>query len=784
MSRDDDKWSTNWPEPPKQTEEDESIVKEAVECGKEALDYEAEARSRFDYDYKFANGDAHNKYQWDADVVLRRELEEKPILTINKVQQHNLLIINDSKQNKYGIRVRPVSDEATFQAAEIYQELVYHVEYISSAENVYDSAIVWQVEAGKGFWYVDTDYENDHTFNQEIYIRPIKDPRSVLCDPHTIMPDDSDMRWALIVEELEKSVYRKKYPKYAALSDATPLLDTIYSNEWAGKDKIRLAIFYKKEEEEDRYITFIDDKETQQEGRYSQLTAEGKKWYNDHKDLPTSRERNIVTENITKYKIAGNRIVEKTPWLGKIIPVVKLAGVETVIDGVYDCRGHTRALINAQQMYNYNTSSNTEFGAQQTKSPWVAPQAAIAGYEEYYRTASNINHSYLPYNHMDDDGNAIPAPQKNQGIGPGTAYIESLKIAQNEMMMASGQWQSQVGENENAKSGVAINARQRQGDKATYHFIDNQAIAIRKTGKIIIDLIPKVYDTERVKKILARDGRRMHIQVKPGAEQAMSEPEVVNPDQDITKQITKVVFDPTVGDYDIQSDSGPSYATRRQEQFNALTQIAAQNKEFMQIGGDLYFKSADFPDADILAERWRRIIPPNVTGDAPNPHIEAAMHAAADQIQQLHGIVGELQQQLKDKETELSFKAREIDLKEKEIAVAQQRADYEAETKRVVALGNSGPGISVEQIQPVLKELLAGMIANGELVHAAPGVHEGGTIAAVPKVAPGGSEGAGNGGQNENETAEQPPVPGAQLAQDGAWYIPHEGGYARVEAQQ
>ena len=353
-----------------------------------------------------------------------------------------------------------------------------------------------------------------------------------------------------------------------------------------------------------------------------------------------------------------------------------------------------------------------EYGALQTKSPWIAPTDAIEGYEEYWKYANTQNYSYLPYNHMGEDGQPIPPPSRPAPPQASPAYVQQLQIAQNEMMMATGQYQSQLGQNENAKSGVAINARQRQGDKVTYHFIDNQAIAIRFTGKILIDLIPKIYDTNRVMQILARDGTILNVNIDPNAPEGYKE--VDNPQAlseiDKNKKMTEVIFNPNFGLYDIQSDSGPSYATRRTEAFDALTQIAAQNKEFMNIGGDLLWKVADFPEADILAERWRKVIPPNITGDGLDPEIENVMQKASAQIEQLTAQLTEATKKLTDKEREQDLRAQELLLKEKQVAVEQQRLDYEAETKRLVALGNSGPAVSVEQIQPLVAQLVRGMM--------------------------------------------------------------------------
>ena len=199
----------------------------------------------------------------------------------------------------------------------------------------------------------------------------------------------------------------------------------------------------------------------------------------------------------------------------------------------------------------------------------------------------------------------------------------------------------------------------------------------------------------------------------------------------------------------------------------------------------------DFEDADVLAERYRRTMPPNITGDAPSPQIEAMMHKAADTIQQLQGAVAALNQKLEDKTLDQSIELRRIELEEKKVSVEQQRLDYDSESKRLTALGNAGPGISVEQIQPVLKELLQGMISRGEL---GPGPHEGGSPIQLPPEpetppaatpAPPQAPPAANpvgGKETPEEAGEWPPILGAAQAKDGNWYVPHpSGGFAKVE---
>lgn len=778
---DDNGWG-GWEEPNPITPEETKLIEQAKKRFKICQDWEAHARVLLEYDYKFANGDTHNKYQWDSDIITSRELEDKPCLTVNKTKVHNLLVINDAKQNKPGVRIRPVGENASYEGAQIYQELIYHIEYISSAENVYDNATTWQVEAGIGYWRVITDYIDDESFDQEIYIRRIKDPRSVYLDPNINEVDGSDARFGFIFEDVPKDLFKEKYPKFASIAGSSVLGNTS-TDGWITRDNVRVCEYYRKVEKKDKLVTFENEAGEQIISRYSLLGPELKAYYKSIKDHSTSRERKIIVNDIEWYKLAGDRVIEKSPWLGKYIPIVRLPGTETVIDGVWDVKGHTRSLINAQQIYNYNTSANVEYGALQTKAPWLAPADAIEGYEEYYKTANTDNRSYLPYNHMGEDGQPIPAPVRPTAPQASPAYVEQLKIAQNEMMMATGQYQSQFGENENAKSGIAINARQRQGDKVTYHFIDNQAIAIRFTGKILIDLIRKVYDTERVMRILARDGTILNLNIDPNAPQGykkVDDPNAVS-ELDKNQKMLQIIFNPNFGIYDIQSDTGPSYATRRQEAFSALTQIAAQNKEFMQVGGDLLWKVADFPEAEILAERWRKIIPPNITGDGMDPAIEETMNKASAQIQALSEKLVEMGKKLDDKERELDLKAADLLLKEKEATAEQNRLDYEAETRRLVALGNAGPGVSIEQIQPIVAQLVKGILNAGE-----PGSGDNVGTKTADELAE--EQNKMNGGNEEEaiegEAEEQPPMEGAKRAPDGRWYVKNpDGGYSRVELQ-
>lgn len=679
--------------------ENDKIVEEAKKRFTKCEDWESDTRRKFIEDLKFANADPDNGWQWDANITTNRISDGKPCLTINKTRQHNLIITNDAKQNKPGVNVKPVGEGASYDAAQVFEGVVRHIEYQSNAEQAYDTASMFQVQGGIGYWRIVTDYVSDESFDQDIFIRRVKNPMAVYLDPDITQADGSDARYGFVFEDIPSDQFKAEYPE-----ESEYLANVSFGVEgnWAGKDTVRICEYYCKENKKDRLLAFTVPMPYAEAGqqivvRESQMTPDQKAIYElvkDVKDAVVSRD--ILTDEIMWYKIAGNRVIDQRPWPGKYIPIVRVIGEETVIEGKLDRKGHTRAMKDPQRMYNYWASEATAQVALQTKTPYTAAAEAIENFENYWKNANTSNTSILPYNAFSEDGKEIPRPQREQPPQMASAYVQGMQLCENQMMMASGQYQSQFGQNENATSGKAINERQRQGDTATYHFIDGLAVAIRFTGVILIDLIPKIYDTERVIRILAKDGTESQIKVDPNAKEAYQSNGAMPSGQqkDDVSRTVAAIFNPNVGRYEVESDVGPGYATRRQEAFNAMTQIAAQNPEFMKVAGDLLFKSADFPLADELGQRWARIIPKNITGEAPAPEVQQ-MQQMQQMIEQLQNTIVELNKKLTDKEGEMNVK------------------EYDATTRRLSAIGNSGPSLSPDQVLPAFAQLLQQMLSSG-----------------------------------------------------------------------
>jgi len=190
-------------------EEQRKILKEARDRFKRAYAWEATARSRFRDDLKFAEGDSYNNYQWPQEELDNRK--KRPSLTINRVRQHNLDILNDARQTRVSVKYRPLRGGASYDSAQILNGLVKHIEYVSTAQNAYQHALSFAVRAGIGWVRLVTDYVGDDSFDQEIYIRRVLDPLTVLLDCDITTFDGSDARWGFVFSDMPKDQFKLKY---------------------------------------------------------------------------------------------------------------------------------------------------------------------------------------------------------------------------------------------------------------------------------------------------------------------------------------------------------------------------------------------------------------------------------------------------------------------------------------------------------------------------------------------------------------------------------------------
>lgn len=621
---------------------DKDIIALAKKRLKMSMDaYDNSRQDELD-DFKFRAGSPDNQWQWPQEVLTSRStgngstINARPCLTVNKLPQHVLQITNKQRQDRPAGKVIPVDDKADVEVAEVFEGVVRHIEYASDADIAYDTACDHQVTAGEGFWRYVTEYCDEESFNQDIRIQRIKNPFSVHMDPTIIDPCGSDAKWCLISQDMTKDEFEAQFP------DATPInnwgpeaVGDQGMDVWLSQQSVRISEYFYFDTEEKTLGEYPPVQGVIDGGMYHKDSVEAE--YYRRMGIKPMRTRVVKIKRVKWCKLNGNEILEKNDWAGKFIPVVRVIGNEFEVEGKTYISGIVRNAKDPQRMYNYWCSQEAEMLALAPKAPWLVAGTQIEGYETDWKTANIQNHPYLQYNPTVEDGQMVPPPQRVAPPMPQNGLIEAKMGAADDIKGTTGQYDSSLGQESREKSGKAIFAREKQSDTGTFHYQDNLGRAIRHGTRILIDLIPKIYDTARVARIIGLDGKTEQVQINP------EQPQAVNSvrDQQTGAAIQKI-YNLGVGIYDVAVSTGPGYATKRQEAVENMGLLIQTSPNLWQVIGDLLVKNMDWPGSQEMAARLRATIPPDILaageGDEDSPRVAQLMQKIQADEQQMQAM--------------------------------------------------------------------------------------------------------------------------------------------------
>lgn len=666
----------------------------------QCMAWESEFRQRFHDDVMFCFADSDNQAQWPANIAADRNLNGQPIVTINKTRSHVAHIVNQVRENCPRIKISPTGDMSTYESAQIFTQIAKRIEDTSQARAAYLTATQNMVAGGVGYWRLVTEYEDEDSFDQEIRVHEIPDALTVLLDPAVRTRSGKDAKFAFVWSDIPREQAEKEYGA-DVVSQASTMFSGTMKDVWVNESMVRRAEYFEKTSKTD-WLYLISDDSGQHTILRSDLGEDPDAFLEDVKEKgATIKKRRVAQHSIRWYKIIGNTVVDSKLWPGEHIPIIRVVGDEVISKGKLDRKGLVRYIADSQRMYNYNASAALEYGALQTKVPWTAPLDAIDGLDQFWSTANTQNHAFLPYRHRDEQGAEIPAPTREQPPSSAPVYLEGMQTAEHQMMMSSGQYDSTFSEQANEVSGVSIQNRVKQGERATLHFVDAVAEAVAYTGVQIVDLVRKVYDTRRVLQIMAEDGEQHTIEVNPMASQA------ARMDRDVKAGKVQSIFNPAVGKYAVTAEAGPDFDTRREDAFNAMTQLLAAQPALAQVIGDIYMQNADFPAADKLAMRMRNWIPKAILGEGPSQEEQQLQQ----QLQIAQQVAGKLHMELQDKTAKAHAEEQraQVDILN-HLALRMEEEQqknidaFRAETDRLKVIGAA---MDPAQIQAVVQQAVA-----------------------------------------------------------------------------
>lgn len=593
-------------------------------------------------DLRFSVGE-----QWPLDIKADRQINGRPCLTINVLPQYIKQITNEQREQRPSITVNPVGSNTDVDTAEILQGISRHIEVNSDAEVSYDYGFDYSVRMGFGRWRLDTE-ENEEK-EQEIVVRLVRNPFCVYDDPNAQKLDRSDARWQFSMVDIPVSEFSDKYPQSKLATGAASFSDYSSTGDqipgWASSagplPTIRVAEY----------------------------------WYFEGK----KKEMNWAL--ITALDILDE---EETIWESP--PNVGVFGEDLIVDGEIHQAGMVRHAKSAQEAKNYWTSAITEAVALAPKAPWVATPEQVAPYEAMYKQSNFRNLAVLYYKPQAVGGSMVPPPQR-QAVEPAIQAMSTLlSLSSNDLQATTGLYPANLGQQQSSQeSGKAVLARQKKGEVTNLNYSDNLARAIRRTGRMILNAIPKVYTSPRIQRIIQPDGTAKHVGIynskNDTEEKAMEAIAKQNP-------AIQKIYDVGTGAYDVAVSVGPSYQTKRQEAVETQMALIQAEPQLLNVIGDILVGNMDIPGSREISDRLKKILPPQLQ-DSDDPD---------SQTQQIISQHAQLTQQVQVLSQMLQKAQMEIQTKQVEQQGKLQIAQMQAQSDQVIQKAKIDAQIAVAEI--------------------------------------------------------------------------------------
>ncbi len=596
----------------------------------EDSDILAEARRRADEAYRAEYNNvievrdcqrfyAGGKAQWTEDAWNSRSSEGRPTVTINRLPQFVRQVTGEIRKNPPGIKVSPAKGGASQTTADTYSGIIRNIENQSGATGIYVKAAENQVQTGQGFFAIDLEYSSNDGFEQDIRLKAIKDPLGALVDPFGAKRlDGLDKRYAFVFDPMSIHDYKEEFPGKGVVDMQVGSAALGHTYPWRSGEVVVIAEYWRRVPIKKKLYLTPDDT-VMDEAQLAKQSPEVQQVIMAGVEAGEVRMREVDDWKVEMYRMSGAAILDGPhEWAGRYIPVFMVAGEEITQEGSTVRKGMVHDARDPQRTLNYAQSASIESVALQPKAPFIGTVDQFKGRPEW-KTAGSKNHAFLAYN---VDKNAQGPPQRAQPAMAADGLDKQVLMAGENLKNVTGIQDASLGVSSNETSGIAIANRQREGDTATYFFVDNLRTAIGACGIALVDLIPRIYDTPRQVAILREDGSSDIVTVN-GPPKMGKDDKPVHP-----------VFNLADGEYSVTVSAGPSFATQRAESAANMIELIRARPELFGIAGDLFLKNLDFPGSAEMAKRVGKTIPPALKDDSveemppPQPDPKAETEAA------------------------------------------------------------------------------------------------------------------------------------------------------------
>lgn len=616
--------------------------------------------------------------QWSAEERAKRQTEGRPCITNNVLPTFVDAVIGDARQDRSRIKtlqtgfksaadlktasalkIANVEETKSYPLADALDGLIRQIEYVSDAETAYDCALENSVQSSLGYLRVYSDWADQNSFDQHVLIKNIDNQFNVILDPLATEFDFSDMNWAIVDSMVDKDDFERDYPdantSTAGLTDA---------NDWITDNAVRVSEYFEREPYE-ATIHLMSDGSVLEDKNYQAIQDELKA-----KGITSTNTRKATLHRVMWRKVTAHDVLKgPTPLPCSTVPIIPVFGKRIVIKNRKQYKSFIRNGLDAQLQANYFESAATESVALSPKAPYIASAHHVEDNLTDWENANKETKAVLVYKAMHESD---PGPRRQAPAVVPAAEITLGMNAIEKIKSTIGMYDASLGAAGNETSGKAIIARQRQGDRGSYAFLDNLNKAKRRVGKLVIEWVMNTYDGERVEKLRFDDGSEDYIVLN----------QMIKDEQ---SQKWYKVNDFSVSSFEAMVDAGPSYATQRAESADILMNFSQAFPTIGPLIADLVAANLDINGAKDISQRIKKTQPMELLGPEDRKAITEERQQAQEEAGEQPPPPEVILKQLEDEIAKAKIQAEQI---KAEVMIAKGENDLalaEIERDRVLA---------------------------------------------------------------------------------------------------
>jgi hypothetical protein len=507
---------------------------------------------------------------WSTTDRAQREGAHRPCIHEDQINQFLNQTIGNVRKNPRAVKAMPKGDGANDADAKSRSALIMGIEERSQAQPIYLYCFECQIERSYGFAVIRTEYRDNQSFDQDIVIRPIMNPDTVLLSPHYKQPNASDVPEAFLIDRISKAKFQEKYPEAKITDFSGEIMGEDHVSDWVTTNMVQVGEYWRVEYDRSKLLLIETQKGpivfTEKEWAQAKETVKGS----------VKRERTVETPRVMQYMTNGLEVLDKIQWAGTRIPIISCLGPERWVTEGGTAKRQLLSMVrfarDPQMMYDYLTSGQAEVAKKIPKVPFIGAKGQFESDSDAWNTATDIPHSYLQYDAITDPTgqNVLPPPQFTQY----SANFQEWEVAKDAAARAI---QAAMGitplptaaARRNEKSGVALEKIDDMESLGSFHFVDRYENGfLHNMGWQINELITPILDTERQMPVTEPDGSRSLLHVVGQTSHPIDESGQYEV-QDLPEEHVHT----GKGEFDVTISTGPSYDSERQEQSEFVDQL-------------------------------------------------------------------------------------------------------------------------------------------------------------------------------------------------------------------